>query len=71
MSVPLLRGESLVGVLSLYAPLASTFAGDCGRLIQMVAPHIAVALRVALSATEARTPSEKATPAGLRLVSTR
>jgi GAF domain-containing protein len=71
MSVPLLRGESLVGVLTLYAPTASTFAGDCGRLIQMVAPHIAVALHVALSAADARTPSEKATPAGLRLVSTR
>jgi GAF domain-containing protein len=68
MSVPLLMGESLVGVLSLYAPSASAFAGDCGRLIQMVAPHIAVALHAALS--DARTPGEKA-PAPLRLVAAR
>ncbi|HET6957035.1 MAG TPA: HD domain-containing phosphohydrolase [Vicinamibacterales bacterium] len=72
MSVPLLRGESLVGVLSLYAPTPSTFAGDCGRLVQMVAPHIAVALHVALAIPDAKTaPSEKAPAAGLRLVSTR
>ena len=42
LSVPLLMGESLVGVLSLYAPSANAFVDDCGRLIQMVAPHIAV-----------------------------
>jgi len=72
MSVPLLRGESLVGVLSLYAPTPSTFAGDCGRLVQMVAPHIAVALHVALAIPDVKTtPSEKAQAAGLRLVSTR
>jgi putative nucleotidyltransferase with HDIG domain len=71
MSVPLLRGESLVGVLSLYAPTSSTFAGDCGRLVQMVAPHIAVALHVALTTPEAKSPSEKAAPGALRLVSTR
>jgi GAF domain-containing protein len=71
MSVPLLRGESLVGVLSLYAPTSSTFAGDCGRLVQMVAPHIAVALHVALSAPEVKTHSEKPAPGALRLVSTR
>ena len=71
MSVPLLRGESLVGVLSLYAPTSSTFAGDCGRLVQMVAPHIAVALHVALATPEVKTPLEKATPGPLRLVSAR
>ena len=47
MSVPLLMGESLVGVLSLYAPSANAFADDCGRLIQMVAPHIAGAIHAA------------------------
>jgi putative nucleotidyltransferase with HDIG domain len=71
MSVPLLRGESLVGVLSLYAPSASSFAGDCGRLIQMVAPHIAVALHTASAATAARTAAEKTGAAMLRLVATR
>ena len=72
MSVPLLMGESLVGVLSLYAPSANAFAGDCGRLIQMVAPHIAVALHTTSSARgEARTSAEKAAPASLRLVANR
>ena len=72
MSVPLLMGESLVGVLSLYAPSANAFTRDCGRLIQMVAPHIAVALHTAAATTaDARTPGEKTVPAVLRLVSHR
>jgi putative nucleotidyltransferase with HDIG domain len=72
ISVPLMMGESFVGVLSLYAPTSSAFAGDCGRLIQMVAPHIAVALHTAVAATsEAKTSAEKAVPAALRLVATR
>jgi putative nucleotidyltransferase with HDIG domain len=72
MSVPLLMGESLVGVLSLYAPTASAFAGDCGRLIQMVAPHIAVALHTASSSSgEARPAAEKTAHAALRLVANR
>jgi len=72
MSVPLLMGDSLVGVLSLYAPSANAFADDCGRLIQMVAPHIAVALHAASSASlEARASGDKAVPAALRLVVTR
>ena len=72
MSVPLLMGESLVGVLSLYAPSANAFADDCGRLIQMVAPHLASALHTASSASgEARTPSEKTAPGPLRLVAAR
>jgi putative nucleotidyltransferase with HDIG domain len=69
ISVPLLMGESLVGVLSLYAPSASAFAGDCVRLIQMVAPHIAVALHAASS--DARAHTDKTAPAALRLVATR
>jgi putative nucleotidyltransferase with HDIG domain len=72
MSVPLLMGDSLAGVLSLYAPSANAFADDCGRLIQMVAPHIAVALHAASSASlEARASGEKAVPAALRLVANR
>src|SRR3954470_574353 len=66
ISVPLLMGESLVGVLSVYAPSAATLAGDCGRLIQMVAPHIAVALHTASSG--ARSHGDKTAPAALRLV---
>jgi GAF domain-containing protein len=62
-------GESLVGVLSLYSPSPNAFADDCGRLIQMVAPHIAAAIHAAASADgEARASVEKTAPAGLRLV---
>ncbi|MCU1385559.1 MAG: hypothetical protein JWL71_4256 [Acidobacteria bacterium] len=69
MSVPLMMGDSLVGVLSLYAPAANAFADDCGRLIQMVAPHIAAAMHAAPpAADEARTPSDKTSAAPLRLV---
>lgn len=75
MSVPLLMGESLVGVLSLYAPSANAFADDCGRLIQMVAPHIAAAIHAATASSpaigEARPTAENAAPASLRLVATR
>jgi putative nucleotidyltransferase with HDIG domain len=69
ISVPLLMGESLVGVLSVYAPSAAMLSGDCGRLIQMVAPHIAVALHAASS--ETRGHGDKAAPAALRLVAAR
>jgi putative nucleotidyltransferase with HDIG domain len=71
MSVPLLMGESLVGVLSLYAPTANAFADDCGRLIQMVAPHIAAAIHAAQANGEARTSAEKSAAAPLRLVAHR
>jgi putative nucleotidyltransferase with HDIG domain len=67
MSVPLLMGESLVGVLSLYAPSANAFADDCGRLIQMVAPHIAAAMHAASASAGAKIAAEKAA-APLRLV---
>ena len=69
MSVPLLMGESLVGVLSLYAPSANAFAGDCVRLIQMVAPHIASAMHAASANDSARIAAEKTGAAPLRLVS--
>ena len=68
MSVPLLMGESLVGVLSLYAPSANAFADDCGRLIQMVAPHIAAAMHAASASAGAKIAAEKAAAAPLRLV---
>jgi putative nucleotidyltransferase with HDIG domain len=71
MSVPLLMGESLVGVLSLYAPTANAFADDCGRLIQMLAPHIATAIHAAQTNGEARSVAEKTAAAPLRLVANR
>ena len=72
MSVPLLMGESLVGVLSLYSPSANAFADDCGRLIQMVAPHIAAAIHTASAAKgDERIGTDKAGPSTLRLVANR
>ena len=47
MSVPIVAGDTLVAVLSLYAPTADTFDEDRGRLIQMVAPHVAGAIQAA------------------------
>src|SRR4030095_12397086 len=47
MSVRIIAGDALVAVLSLYASSADTFDEDRGRLIQMVAPHIAGAIQAA------------------------
>jgi putative nucleotidyltransferase with HDIG domain len=77
MSVPLLTGDTFVGVLSLYSADADVFDENRGRLIQMIAPHIAGALhaasRHAAAAKDSVRHADK--PAGpgrdLRLVSTR
>jgi GAF domain-containing protein len=65
--VPLTNGHVLVGVLTLYAARPKAFDDDRGRLIQMIAPHVAQTLarsrRQAAEATDSR--------ANLRLVSTR
>ena len=73
MSVPIVVGDTLVAVLSLYASSADTFDEDCGRLIQMVVPHIAGAIqaataRVSSAAPEARTVADRAAVSPLRLV---
>jgi putative nucleotidyltransferase with HDIG domain len=72
LSVPLLAGDSLMAVLSLYAP-ADALSDDCGRLIQMLAPHLAAAIAAAGGAaavSDARPAIDKAS-ASLRLVSAR
>ncbi|HEV3059509.1 MAG TPA: HD domain-containing phosphohydrolase [Vicinamibacterales bacterium] len=78
MSVPLLTGDTFVGVLSLYSVDADVFDENRGRLIQMIAPHIAGALhaasRHAAAAKDSVRHADK--PVGgsgrdLRLVSTR
>ena len=67
MSVPLVAGQTLVAVLSLYAPARDTFSEDLGRLVQMVAPHVATALHAARD--RARTAQPQAAPMrDLRLV---
>ena len=75
MSVPLVAGEALVGVLSLYSAEAEGFNDDRGRLIQMIAPHLATAISAAArnaAAKGAPIVGEKAQPAApLRLVSAR
>jgi putative nucleotidyltransferase with HDIG domain len=75
MSVPLVAGDVVVAVLTLYASAADAFDEDRGRLVQMVAPHLAGAIHAASKASsailDARPQPEKATGGPLRLVSTR
>ncbi len=66
LSVPLTDGDTLAGVLTLYASAPGAFTDDHGRLIQMVAPHVAQAL---VSATRSDAPSGQTRD--LRLVASR
>jgi putative nucleotidyltransferase with HDIG domain len=73
MSVPIIAGDTLVAVLSLYASSSDTFDEDRGRLVQMVAPQIASAMQAAASrgvtaAPEQRPVADKLATTGLRLV---
>jgi transcriptional regulator with GAF, ATPase, and Fis domain len=73
MSVPLMAGESLVGVLTLYTAESEGFNDDRGRLIQMIAPHLATALSAAGRHVGTKTLEHADKPQGpqLRLVSAR
>jgi GAF domain-containing protein len=53
LSVPLLSGQKLIGVLSLYSPGREAFDDNQGRLIQMIVPHIAQAIEAALAQGQA------------------
>jgi hypothetical protein len=44
LSVPLLDGAKLAGVLTLYARDREAFSEDLGRLMQIIAPHVAQAI---------------------------
>jgi putative nucleotidyltransferase with HDIG domain len=72
MSVPMTSGPSLVAVLTLYAESADAFSGDQVRLIQMVAPHLAFAIRAAAPPAQAILPAALPEKAGagreLRLI---
>jgi putative nucleotidyltransferase with HDIG domain len=70
-SVPLLMGESCVGVLSLYAADGSVFDDNRGRLLQMIAPHLASAIHAAARNGSAVAAPDKVQARELRLVSTR
>jgi len=74
VSVPLVRGDALVGVLTLYG--SQPFAEDTGRLLQMVSPHLAATIDIAAASrgvvpADAAVAADKAASSGLRLVSTR
>jgi GAF domain-containing protein len=45
--VPLLGGENAVGVLTLYSSSTDVFDQDRGRMLQMIAPHVAGAIQAA------------------------
>jgi hypothetical protein len=46
VSTPLLDGDALVGVLTVYAEADGAFSDEQGRMLQMVAPHVARMLSV-------------------------
>jgi len=75
LSVPLMKGDAVIAVLSLYAPATDTFDEDLGRLLQMIAPQLAGAINIANAASgvaaDPRPAVEKAPAASLRLVATR
>jgi GAF domain-containing protein len=76
MSVPLITGESLAGVLTLDCIGQEPFDEQRGRLLQMIAPHVATAIHTAIQAVSAKElPTSGVKPAAggreLRLVSTR
>jgi putative nucleotidyltransferase with HDIG domain len=74
MSLPLMVGEALVAVLTLYTAAPEGFTADHGQLVQIVAPHLAKAIDAAVrteSANRGTVPPEKPGPRELRLVATR
>ena len=69
MSLPLMVGDALVAVLTLYTAAPDGFTADQGRLVQFVAPHLARASmpRSRQSASRETVPAEHR-PRELRLV---
>jgi len=74
ISVPLMAGDALIAVLTLYTAVPDGFTADHGRLIQIVAPHLAGAIDVAVrteAALRDASPGQKPGPRDLRLVASR
>src|SRR5262249_29954416 len=73
VSVPLVHGDALAGVLTLYG--SQPFAEDTGRLVQMVAPHLAASIdnvsTAARAAVDGAPSADKSAAPNLRLVSNR
>lgn len=75
MGVPLVAGETLVAVLTLYAPGRDAFREDLSRLLQLIVPHVARAIAAAAAASAARgarvaADTRRAAARDLRLVAT-
>jgi putative nucleotidyltransferase with HDIG domain len=47
LGVPLAMGDSLVGTVTMYSSRRAAFSEDHSRLVQIIAPHIAQAIRTA------------------------
>ncbi len=74
MSLPLMAGDALVAVLTLYTAAPDGFTADHGQLVQIVAPHLASAIDAAVrteSASRDTSSPEKPGPRDLRLVAAR
>jgi putative nucleotidyltransferase with HDIG domain len=67
LSVPLLSGDALVGVLSLYASEEGAFNEELGRRVQLIAPHLAIAIQGAQTIA-AGTDASSAKKVNLRLI---
>ena len=68
ISVPLTVGDALVAVITLYTAAPDGFSVDHGRLIQIVAPHLAGAIDVAMRTEAAAGPKTgTARPSARRL----
>jgi putative nucleotidyltransferase with HDIG domain len=68
LSAPLAAGDRLVAVLTLYASSADALDAQRGRLLEVVAPHLAFALTVAEASPRT---AAKSGPRDLRLVANR
>jgi GAF domain-containing protein len=74
ISLPLMVGDALVAVLTIYTAAPDGFTADEGRLVQIVTPHLARAIDAAVrtqSGSHETVPPEKPAPRGLRLVAAR
>ena len=74
ISLPLMVGDTLVAVLTLYTAAPDGFTADHGRLVQIVAPHLAGAIEAAArtrGASRESVPPELPGTRDLRLVASR
>lgn len=74
ISLPLMVGDALVAVVTLYTAAPDGFTADQGRLVPIVAPHLARAIDAAArneSARRGTVPPERPGPRDLRLVASR